>query len=121
MRRYTSPMKEASMSQHRARYRFKLQFAAAATLIWAAVNWLVMAESSPLHEHFLWHTRIPNLLRTLHTVPFMVALLASGNVHQPSPVVYFATAAVQWFLGGFMMSVLFTGFPQRPNPRDRNA
>ena len=114
-------MNEAVMTQHRARYSFNLQFAAVATLICAAVNWLVMAETSPLHDYFLWHTSIPNLLRTLHTVPFIAALLVSGNVHQPSPVVYFAAAAVQWFLGGFVLSLLFTGLPQRPNPSDRNA
>ncbi len=76
-----------------------------------------MAESSPLHKYFLWHVSIPNLFRTLHTVPLIAALLASGNVHQPNPVAYFAAATVQWFIVGFALSFAFTGFHHLPSQK----
>ena len=80
-----------------------------------------MAESSPLHTYFLWHVTIPNLFRSLHTVPLIVAMLASGNVHQASPFTFWAVAAAQWFLIGFVVSLAFTALLQRLNRNDRNA
>ncbi len=120
-RRYPSLMNEAAMSQHRTRYHFNFLFAAVTTLFCAVVSWFVMAEPSPFHVYFLWHGGLPNLFRTLHTVPLIAAYVASGNVHQPSPFVYFAAVAVQWFLAGFAFSFVFTGLPQRSNRNDRNA
>lgn len=109
------------MSQLRAGYRFHLQSATLFTLLCAIVSWLIVAESSPLSHYFLWHAYIPNLFRTLHTVPLIAAILAGSNVHQPNPAVYFAAAAVQWFAVGFALSFAIVEVRQGLRRNGRSA
>ena len=79
-------------------------------------NWFVTGDSSPLHEYFLWHGGLPNLFSRVHIGPYIVGMVVSGNVHQPSPVGFLAAAALQWFVVGFLLSSFFTGFSvKRPD------
>ena len=90
--------------------RFRIHFASGAVwvLIFACLDWLLMWESSPLRNYFLFHVELPNLWRKLHTIPYIVGMIVSGNVHQASAVGYYAAATAQWFTIGWMLAVLFT-------------
>ena len=95
------------------RLRFHFIFGLAAILVFGVCSWLVRGESSPLHDYFLWHGEWPNLYSRLHIMPYIVGMLVSGNVHQPSSIAFIAAAAVQWFFAGFLLSFVFTGFRGR--------
>lgn len=109
------------MNPHRGQYHLCILFALVTMLLCAVGSWLIIAESSPFHTYFLWHVSIPNLFRSLHTVPLIFAILVSGNAHQASPIAFWTVAAVQWFLIGFGVSLVFTALLQRLNRNDRNA
>lgn len=100
------------------RLRFHHLFGSAFVFAFFAGSWLLMAESSPFYSYLLYHGEPRNLWSRIHTGPYIVGLLLSGNVHQASPVGYLAAAAVQWFIVGFLLSFVFTGFRVR---RHENA
>lgn len=86
------------------KFKLHLLFGAVVVLLFLLCGWLVTAESSPLSDYFLYNIALPNLWRRLNLAPAFVGLILSGNVHQPSPVGYFAGAIVQWFIVGFVAS-----------------
>jgi hypothetical protein len=93
--------------------RFHFIFGAAFVLAFALLHWLLVIRSSPLYSYLLYHEELRNLWIRIHTGPFLIAIILSGNVHQPSSVIYFAAAASQWFIAGFLLSFVFTGFRVR--------
>ncbi len=93
--------------------RFHFIFGAAAVLAFIVCSWLVIGESSPFHDHFLHNVALPNLWRRLHTGAYIVGMILSGNVHQPSAFGLFGAAILQWFIIGFLLSFVFSGFRVR--------
>ena len=83
----------------------QLLFASGLGLIDLAAWWLVMAESSPFHDYFLYHGAAGNVLAKLNVPACLVGVLISGNVHQPSEVATFVAMFVQWFVVGWLISV----------------
>ena len=100
------------------RLRFHFIFGLGGILAFGICSWLIRGESSPLHEYFLWHVELPNFYSRLHSGPYFVGMLLSGNVHQPSSFGFIAAAAFQWFIAAFLLSFVFTGFRVR---RHENA
>ena len=39
------------------------------------VSWLVVGETSPLADYFLWHVEIRNLWLTVHRLPYLIVLI----------------------------------------------
>lgn len=101
-----------------ARLQFHFLFSALFVLAFGVISWLVMSESSPFREYFLWHVELPNLLRWFHLGPAIIGIMLSGNVHQPSTLGFFTAAVLQWFMVGFLLSFVLTGFKAR---REKNA
>jgi len=101
--------------------RFHFLFGAAFVLVFAVVHWLLVFESSPIYSYLLQHVEPGNFWRRIHTGPYIVAMLMSGNVHQPGPGVFLGAAAAQWFTFGFLLSLAFTGLRlrRRDNPPAR--
>src|SRR4051812_46579764 len=95
------------------KFRFNILFATCGVALFALASWLVMADSSPLHEYFLYHVTLPNLWSLVHIIPVIIGSLVTGNVHQGSEFVTFVASAVQWFILGFALSLLF----KRPGHR----
>lgn len=93
-----------------SRRRFHLLTGLAFVILFVTTSWLITGRSSPCHEYFLWHVELPNLYRRLHTGPYVAGMLISGNVHQPSSVGFFAAAALQWFVMGFLLSFICKRF-----------
>lgn len=95
------------------RLRFHLIFGCVFAFAFFVCNWVFTADSSPLNSYLLYHVEPRNLWTLIHTGAYIVGMLLSGNVHQASPVGYFAAATVQWFVVGFLLSFVFTGFRVR--------
>ena len=96
---------------HRLRVHFVVGVASVA--LFGCFEWLLMWESSPLHHYFLYHVELPNLWRKLHMIPYIAGIAASGNVHQPSAIGYYAAAVIQWFTLGLLSAILFAKFRTR--------
>ena len=98
-----------------ARFRFHLLFGGVFVCLWIVVSWLVMSNSSPIHTFFLYDQDqgLREFWMTLHRVPIICGMVASGNVHQPSALVALPLAVVQWLVVGVCLSFAFTGFRLR--------
>ena len=95
------------------KFRFHFLFAAGTVIAFGVSSWLIMTDSSPFHDYFLWHVAIPNIYSRLHQVAYIAGMILSGNVHQPNAIGFYVAAVLQWFLVGFALSFLFTGFKVR--------
>ena len=73
------------------------------------LNWLLIGETSPLREYFLWHVAMRNVWGFLNVVPAIISIFASGNVHAGSESVFYVAFAIQWLLIGLLVG-LFLSF-----------
>ena len=94
-------------------HKFELSFSSAAVLLFVLCDWLLRAESSPLRQYFLYNVDLPNLWGLLNLGPAIAGMILSGNVHQPSEVGYFLAAVAQWFIVGFLVSLVLHGIAVR--------
>jgi hypothetical protein len=83
---------------------FQLTVSGIAALIALIVNWLVLGDSSPLHEYFVWHTGLPNWWLALNVLPAIGSAIVAGNPHSGSEIVYGLFLVIQWFIFGFLLS-----------------
>ena len=70
------------------------------------VTWLIMGESSPLYNYFVWHVGLPNTWAMTTVIPFIFSAVVTNNPHSPSMVIFIFALIIQWFLVGFL-SYLF--------------
>jgi hypothetical protein len=89
--------------------KFHLIFSACVLFITTAFSWLIVGETSPLDEYFLWHVDIPNAWRMLHFIPFIASVVATGE-HSGNKFVFFAAFAIQWFIIGLALSFVVSAF-----------
>ena len=71
-----------------------------------ASSWLLVGDSSPFHSYFLYHVGLPNMWRVIHILPLLLAIIASGNVHQGGEVVFIIGFVLQWSFVGLLLSRL---------------
>lgn len=86
-----------------ARTMFKVLFAIGCGIAAVIINWLVLADSSPLYHYFLWHGAIPNIWGMLNIIPVIASALIAGNPHSESEVVYAFGVFIQWSLIGYLL------------------
>jgi hypothetical protein len=89
------------------RFRFNAIFAIAFVLICGVMNWLMTSERSPIYWYLLEHFSLINVWTVIHFIPRFLSVVASGNVHGENEIAYYAVAAVQWLVTGFVASLLF--------------
>lgn len=90
--------------------RFSLAFSAASVAAAFAVGWLLSSDASPFDEYFLHNVYLPNVWRALNVMPFILGMLAGGNLHATNTtgvVVMAAAFVLQWAAVGFALSKLF--------------
>lgn len=69
------------------------------------VNWLILGDSSPLHEYFLRHgSGIETFWLALNFIPVLLAAVISRNPGGPDELVYIFLLFVQWFTIAFVLS-----------------
>ena len=86
--------------------KFRLTFSSIFALGSLLVNWLVLGESSPFHDYFLWHEGLPNLWLMLNIVPVIGSAIIADNPHSGSEIIYSIFLVIQWFIVGFLLSGL---------------
>jgi hypothetical protein len=84
---------------------FSVIFAMAACL----ATWLVLGDLSPSHSYFLDHVALPNIIRQLLVIPYVVVLVAKSDTEFGDLVVATTAEFVQWLVVGFLLA-LFTNF-----------
>ena len=89
----------------------RIAFAVATGGLVVLSTWLFNSASSPIQPFALAHTEIGNVLVMVNALPVAVGLVVSGNVHQPSVLVTYASIFAQWALLGYGLSLLL--FRQR--------
>ena len=95
--------------------KFRLIFSAIFAFGALILNWLVLGESSPFHNFFLWHTELPNTWAMLNIAPMIGSAIVAGNPHSGSEVVYSIWLVIQWFIVGFILS----GLSRAIGPRNK--
>jgi len=86
--------------------KYRLIFSGLLSVTALIVNWLVLGDGSPFHEHFLWHSDLPNLWAAMHIVPVICSAIVAGNPHSGSEIIYGLVLGIQWFIFGFLLSGL---------------
>ena len=86
------------------RTKFRLIFSVFVAVGALVVNWLVLGDSSPFHDHFLWHSDVPNWWVALHILPAIGSAIVAGNPHSGSELVYVILLFIQWLIIGFVVS-----------------
>lgn len=98
---YSSDFKSLASQRLKFQLTFTVVFAAAGLVL----TWLIMAESSPLHDYFIWHVRLPNLWGMTLLIPYVLGALLAGNPHSPSTVIIILFTVIQWLIVGFLLSL----------------
>ena len=88
----------------RPKTKFKLIFSGMLALTALVLNWLLLHDTSPLHQYFIWHGDIPNLWAALNIVPVLVSAIVAGDPHSGSEAVYLIADILQWFIIGYLLS-----------------
>jgi hypothetical protein len=70
------------------------------------VNWLILGDSSPLHDYFLRHgSGIEDLWLALNVIPVLLASVITRNPGGGDEWLYVVLLFVQWFVIAFALSV----------------
>jgi hypothetical protein len=92
----------------KARAAFALTLGAAFTIGF----WLLHSQASPLYDYAIWNPTIGNVMITLSIPAYLVGVLASGNVHDPSEVMIYVALFIQWAALGYLLALfLFRSKP----------
>jgi len=79
-------------------------------LVALSVTWLIMGDSSPLHDYFVWHVSLPNTWGMTTLIPYIFSAMIEGNPHSPSMVIFMFALIIQWWLIGFLLSIPISNF-----------
>ena len=88
-------------SVSKCRVSIALIFAIVAT----TMVWLILADSSPLHDYFLYHVTVPNIVARLITVPYLIIMVLRPETFDEA--LAYLLVFVQWFLVGYVIAILF--------------
>ena len=82
----------------------RVRISLAVALFACLISWLIVGETSPLADYFLWHVEIPNLWSALHVVPYLIIM-----IFRPAPfdeAITFILVFLQWLLIGYVLARL---------------
>ena len=87
------------------RLKFRLIFITIVVLTALLLTWLILGDSSPLHDYFLWHGALPDLWSMTMIVPYIVGALIEGNPHSPSELIVGLALIIEWSVIGWLLSI----------------
>lgn len=93
------------MTRASRKLKFQLVFSSLVVLCALLVTWLIMGDSSPLHDYFLWHGDLPNTWAMTTLIPYIFSAMIAGNPHSPATAIFIFALIIQWFLIGFLLSL----------------
>jgi hypothetical protein len=85
--------------------KFRLVFSTLVVLAALLISWLILGDSSPFHNYFLWHSELPNVWAVTTLLPFLFSAMLSGNPHSPPMSIFAFALIVQWFVIGYFLSI----------------
>lgn len=88
-------------SVSKSRVTIALTFAIVAT----TMVWLVLGESSPFYDYFLFNVTVPNIVGRLITIPYIIMMILRPRTGGDALAYIFVF--LQWFLVGYIIAALF--------------
>ena len=88
-----------------SRLTFQLVFTTIVMLMGLLLTWLILGDSSPFHDYFLWHSTLPNLWAMTVILPYIVGAMFEGNPHSPSMLIVGLALIIQWTVIGWLLSI----------------
>lgn len=86
--------------------KYRVVFSVAFSVVMCFLVWLVLGDSSPFAAYFLYHVTLPNLLRQLLIVPYLVLMIANPSTPMADSVLVTILEFAQWCLIGYLLSRL---------------
>ena len=93
------------MSFASRKLKFQVVFSCLVVLCALLVTWLIMGDSSPFHDYFLWHVDLPNIWAMTTVIPYILGAMIAGNPHSPQIAIVIFALIIQWALIGFLLSL----------------
>ena len=85
--------------------KFQLIFTTTVVVVALLLTWLIMGDSSPFHDYFLWHVGLRNAWGMTMLVPYIISAIFEGNPHSPSELVVGLALIIQWTVLGWLLSI----------------
>lgn len=85
--------------------RSRIVFALVVAIVLTLLTWLVLGDSSPLRDYFLFHVAIANLVLKLLVVPYSVIMVLRPLIW--ADAISYALIFLQWLIVGFLISLVF--------------
>jgi uncharacterized membrane protein YhaH (DUF805 family) len=92
------------MSLASRKLKFQLVFSTVVVLLALFVTWLVLGQSSRLHDYLIRDSDLPNIWAITTFLPYLFSAVITGNPHSPSMAIFAFALIVQWSLIGFLLS-----------------
>lgn len=68
------------------------------------LTWLILGERSPFYEYFLYHVTLPNLVRQILIVPYLLMMIVNPSTATGDAVVSTTVEFLQWLLVGYLLN-----------------
>ncbi len=85
--------------------RSRIEFALVVAIVLTFLTWLVLGDTSPLRDYFLFHVAIANLVLKLLVVPYSVVMVLRPLIW--ADAITYALIFLQWLIVGFLFSLVF--------------
>jgi hypothetical protein len=85
--------------------RSRIVFALVVATVLTILTWLVLGDTSPLRDYFLFHVAIANLVLKLLVVPYSLAMVLRPLIW--ADAISYALIFLQWLIVGFLFSLVF--------------
>ena len=86
--------------------KFKVVFALSFAASTCFATWLVIGESSPFREYFLYHVTLPNFVMKFLLIPYVAVMMAKAETDFEDMLIAVGVEFLQWLVVGYVMAVL---------------
>lgn len=86
--------------------KFRMSFAFIFAIAATVIVWLLLSDSSPLYFYFLYHVTIPNMMRKLIVVPYVIMMILRPARFGDD--LAYALVFLQWLLVGYVLAILLS-------------
>ena len=100
-------------------WKFLCRFSFAFAGLMCLTTWSVLGDHSPFRDYFFHHTALPNVVRQLLVIPYIVLLIVNPGSEFGDVVVATTAEFLQWLVLGFALA-LFIHFGAGLGAEKRN-
>jgi hypothetical protein len=84
----------------------RIGFSSGFSVMLCFLAWLVLGDNSPFQEYFLNHVGLPNLIRQLLLLPYLVLVVVRPSTPLGDDILILTIESLQWLLVGYFLSRL---------------